>query len=497
MKIRTSGLLLPIQCLPGRFGIGDLGPAAREFVDFLNAAGQHVWQILPVNPTLSGRSHSPYFSPSAFAFNPLLISPEQMVSDGLITKKDLVNIEKPASPADRIDYNGAAAVKKRLFVKAFKGYRRDRGFHDFCVRNAFWIDDYALFTVLSLQDKGRSWRYWPSGLRSRDPAELKSAADRFADQTAYIRFLQYVFSIQWEHLKSFCRSRGVQLMGDMPIYVPYHSADTWCRPELFKLDAQKRPSAVSGVPPDYFSSTGQRWGHPVYQWEAHQETGFEWWMQRIRHNLALFDYLRIDHFRGLVAYWEIPAGEKTAVNGQWRKVPTADFFRTLLRNIPCPPLIAEDLGVITADVRETMRRYHLPGMRVLVFGFGGDPSENPNAPHHVGLDCAVYTGTHDTNTARGWFEQEASGAGRELAARYFGKPLTGPEFARELIRAAMVSPAWLSVIPVQDLLELGAEARINNPGRPRGNWLWRLQPDAVNAGVGRWLHGLTRLYGRL
>lgn len=496
MKTRTSGVLLPIQSLPSRFGIGDLGPASREFVQFLHAAGQHVWQILPVTPTAALHGHSPYHSTSAFAYSPLLISPEQMVEQGFLGWADLAARPAIREASGRIDHEAAWEGKRELLVKAFELHRNEPEFDFFCAQNASWLHDYALFSALTRQHGDRFWRQWPEGLARRDPGALASALRNLSESVARCCFFQYLFHRQWADLKDFCTRHEIRIMGDMPIYVPYHSADVWCRPDLFKLDADFRPGYVSGVPPDYFSETGQLWGHPVYEWGAHVRDGFDWWVRRIGHHLDLFDILRIDHFRGLVALWEVPAGASTALSGKWRKSPVHTFFKALQKRFSCLPLVAEDLGYITADVREVMRRYDLPGMRVLLFGFTGDPARNPNAPHNVEQSSVVYTGTHDTNTARGWFENEAEDAAGKRASAYFGTRLSGKSFARHLVRAAMMSGARLCILPVQDLLLLGQQARINHPGKQNGNWCWKLIPGQLSTNSAARLANLTRLYGR-
>ncbi|MFW6080749.1 MAG: 4-alpha-glucanotransferase [Desulfosalsimonas sp.] len=496
-KIRSSGILLPVQSLASKYGIGDLGPAARDFVSFLHAAGQHVWQILPVTPTVAEHGHSPYHSPSAFAFNPMLISPEQMAEQGFLDKKDLPADTDTREASDRIDYYAAWNLKKDLFSKAFELHRKDPDFKAFCRKNEYWLNDYALFSVLTSHYKGKYWTHWLRGLARRKPKILASASRQLSEPIARTCFLQYLFYRQWIDLKAFCARHHIRIMGDMPIYVPLHSADVWCRPGLFKLDKDFRPVSVSGVPPDYFSDTGQLWGHPVYDWDAHKKEAFDWWTRRISHHLELFDSLRIDHFRGLVACWEVPANETTALNGRWRKVPVHRFFNALHRGLSCMPLVAEDLGYITPDVREVMAEYDLPGMRVLVFGFTGDPAGNPNAPHKVEKNSVVYTGTHDTNTARGWFETEAAETARKRACIYFGAKLSGKTFARALTRAAMMSPARLCILPVQDVLALGQQARINHPAKQKGNWIWKLTPDQLTPNTAARLKRLTWIYGRL
>jgi len=494
MMIRASGILLPIQSLASAFGIGDMGPEAYRFIDFLNQAGQRVWQILPVNPTDAKNGHSPYHSVSAFAYNPLLISPETMVEDGFLEKSGLRDM--PVFSAGRIDYEKSGRAKNILFQKAFSRFRADHRFEAFCARNAHWLDDYSLFSALKNRLKSARWYRWPAPIRTRKPDALASASRHLATDIAYIRFLQYLFSVQWNAMQKRCHAKGIRILGDLPIYIPLESADVWAHPDLFKLDKDMRPLAVSGVPPDYFSKTGQRWGHPVFRWKMHQKTGFNWWMRRIRHNLEMFDYLRIDHFRGLVACWEIPAEEKTAENGRWVKAPARKLLGTLFRQIIHPPIIAEDLGYITADVREVRREFDIPGMRVLVFGFDENIAENPNAPHQINQNCVVYTGTHDTNTARGWFEEEANKKARKVVFAYFGRHIKAREFPDELIRTAYMSRARMCITPMQDLLGLGSDARINRPGSQSGNWQWRLAEGQAGAVSAPKLREMTALFGR-
>ncbi len=497
MNIRSSGVLLPISCLPARFGIGDLGPAAYQFVDLMHESKQRFWQILPLNPTVASYCHSPYHSTSAFAFNPLLISPELLLQDRLITPDDLA--DAPLFPAEQVDYEAVSRFKIDLLERV---YRRNRQRHHglefkvFCDQNAYWLDDFALFTACKAKFQEGEWNSWPDDVQSRKPEALAKLASEMADEIERTKLWQHLFFKQWQGLKHYCRSRSVHIFGDMPIYVPFDSADVWAHPNLFKLDDQNRPTAVSGVPPDYFSTTGQLWGHPVYNWQVHQTTRYDWWMKRVEHNLMLFDYLRIDHFRGLVAYWEVPAGEATAVKGKWIAVPVADFFDEVMRRFACTPIIAEDLGVITPDVREIMGRYGFPGMRVLMFGFSDDVSTNPNAPHNIVRQCVVYTGTHDNNTVKGWFKTEANPEEKRALFRYLGRSMAVDELPWELMRLAMISPALLSVVPMQDLLALDADARVNRPGRMEDNWLWRTSEKQMADFPKDRLRQMTEIYGR-
>lgn len=497
MLSRAGGILLPIFSLPSPFGIGDLGPGAFRFVDFLAAAGQRIWQLLPLNPTEAAFGHSPYHSVSCFAFNPLLISPEILAEEGLLDPADL----RPPSrlPEGRIDYTAAVMFKHQLLEKAclrFRQHLPENGYERFCAENAFWLEDYALFQALSLRHASTPWNRWPQKIRNRKPSEMALLREALHEPVEKLKIEQYLFYRQWMRLWRYCREKRIHLFGDIPIYVPFHSADVWAHREFFKLDRRHLPLGVSGVPPDYFSADGQLWGHPVYNWKALQETRYDWWIRRIAHQMAVFDVVRIDHFRGLVAYWEVAAGEITAKRGRWVEAPSEDFFPELQRHFVSLPMIAEDLGHITADVRETMQRYGLPGMRVLLFGFSGNPAVNPNAAHNIPEHCVVYTGTHDNNTVRGWFGKEASRSEKHRLSVVLGRSMAAREIAWELIRLAMLSPARWAIIPVQDLLGLGAVARMNTPGQSRDNWRWRMTAKQFDTLPVTRLLEMTTTFGR-
>jgi len=497
MTVRSSGILLPVFSLPSRFGIGDLGPAAYAFADLLKETRQRIWQILPLNPTESGHGHSPYASPSAFALNSWTISPEMMVRDGWLRQEDIQ--KTPQFHSDRVVYHQVLRYKTRLFAAAFKNFKSGKPGHAydaFCSDNAAWLDDYALFAALKTRFKDGTWNQWPKEIRLRRPGAMKFYATELAQEIQRIKFLQFIAYAQWQRLKKYCNERCIHIFGDLPIYVPYDSADVWSARHLFKLDSENSPFAVSGVPPDYFSKTGQRWGHPVYDWKAHQKTGFAWWFDRIAHNLRLYDLVRIDHFRGLVAYWEIPAEEKTAINGKWVEVPVRDFFDRMMQRFVNPPIIAEDLGEITPDVREIMAHYGFPGMRLLVFAFSGDLSENTNTFHNISQNAVVYTGTHDTNTVRGWFENELSAPDKKQLFAYLGRKATKKDISWELIRLALMSRADLAVIPMQDLLGLGAESRLNRPSKARSNWQWRVSDTQLAGFPKKQFSDAVRIYGR-
>lgn len=495
MNRRGSGLLLHVTSLPSPYGIGDLGPEAYRFADFLAETGQSFWQVLPLNPT--GYGNSPYSSPSAFAGNTLLISPDLLVAEGLLTAEEVES--RPSFPEGRCDYGAVIPFKERLFETAYERFkaRPDRhGYEEFCEHSESWLAGYAQFVALKGLFSGKSWNEWPEAVRDRKPEILKTLGGECWDGVEKARFLQYLFFKQWLSLKDYCNARGIRIMGDIPIYVSFDSADAWENSHMFKLDEGKRPTFVAGVPPDYFSATGQLWGNPVYNWEVLKEQRYAWWTQRIGHVLTLYDVVRIDHFRGLVAYWEVPAGEATAMNGRWVEAPADDLFGALLRRFPRLPLVAEDLGVITADVREVMARYDLPGMKVLLFAFGEDNPMQIYLPHVYERNSVVYTGTHDNNTARGWFDDEAGQDVKERLFRYIGRMVSSDEAPLELIRLAMMSVADTAIVPIQDLLGLGSTARMNRPSMAEGNWEWRLVPGQLTDQAKGRLEEMTRIYGR-
>lgn len=498
MEKRGSGILLHLTSLPSPFGVGDLGPSSHGFAEILAEAGQTYWQILPLNPTEIVHGNSPYQSASAFASNPLFISPELLVQDDLLDPEDLSGV--PPFPVERVLYETVVPYKRGLLEKAFqrfKGRRKTEEFERFQWENAYWLDDYSLFIALKSHFQGRVWSEWPEDLRDRKPDPLRLAREDLGDGIERNIFLQFIFCRQWQRLKGYCKEKGIQFFGDMPIYVIHDSADVWVHPYLFKLDPHKRPQAVAGVPPDYFSETGQLWGNPVYNWEALKATGYEWWIQRITHNLKHLDLLRIDHFRGFFAYWEVPATEKNAIKGQWVKAPAMDFFDHVTKAFPRLPVIAEDLGTITPDVWEVMDHFRFPGMKVLLFAFGKDLPRNPYAPHNHVKNCVVYTGTHDNNTIRGWFKSELTPEDRKRLSLYVGKDVTEENVHWELIRLGMSSVADTVIIPMQDILGLDGETRMNLPASQQRNWEWRLSPGLVTASRSQRLREMTEIYGRL
>jgi 4-alpha-glucanotransferase len=489
-------MLMHITSLPSLFGIGDMGPWAYRFADFLAEAKQTLWQILPLTPTEPDH-YSPYLSPSAFAGNPMLISPELLARDGFLSATDLQSV--PDFPIERVDYPSAVSYKTELLARSYDCFVRkgkDYGYEAFCEANKGWLDDFSFFAALKERYGPKKWTEWPAEMRDRQPEAIRSVPQELGKRIEMEKFFQYVFFRQWLALKRYCNERSIQIIGDIPIYVHHDSADLWANPTLFKLDENKRPYVVSGVPPDYFSETGQLWGHPIYRWDVLRETGYEWWINRIEHNLRLCDLVRIDHFRGLVGYWEVPAGEKTAVNGRWVHGPGASLFQALVKRFPFLPIIAEDLGIITPDVREVMRDFDLPGMKVLLFAFGERLSTNPYAPHNFERNCVAYTGTHDNNTTRGWFEKEATDEERKRLIDYIGHEVDAGRIHWELIRLLMMSVANMAIFPMQDILGLGQDTRMNTPAVPYGNWQWRLSPDMLKQDIATKLRAMTELYRR-
>ncbi|OIO06119.1 MAG: 4-alpha-glucanotransferase [Desulfovibrionaceae bacterium CG1_02_65_16] len=510
---RTSGVLLHLTSLPSAYGIGDLGPEAVRFGEFLALSGQSRWQMLPIGPTAASLGSSPYSSFSAFAGNTLCISPEILREDGLLSGKELAAYAMPVGP--RVDFpaveRARAALLRQIFdrlLPAANGpeagggaLENDPGFCAFRGDNAAWLPDFALFMALKEHFGGAAWTGWPTDIRDRRETALCRYGETLHREITFHQFCQWLFFRQWGRLKWELAKLDIELVGDVPIYVTHDSADVWANRRLFKLDDAGQPLFVAGVPPDYFSKTGQRWGNPVFDWDAAQSDGFAWWIRRLRHNFGLFGTVRLDHFRGFCAYWEIDAAEKTAVHGRWEPSPGAAFFEALLAAHGSLPLIAEDLGVITPDVVALKERFGLPGMKVLQFAFGPHTATSPDAPHNHEQNCVVYTGTHDNNTTIGWFEAEADAAKRRVLNRYLGRAITAQNVNSELLRVALSSPARHAVIPAQDLLELGAEARMNTPGKAVGNWSWRAAEQGLRLqGLGRALAEKLRaaceLYGR-
>lgn len=498
MKRRGSGILLHITSLPSPYGIGDLGPWAYKFVDFLSETKQSFWQILPLNPTSGAFGNSPYSNPSAFAGNSLLISPDLLVEDSFLSTSDIGG--DPSFPHERIDYAAVTEYKHKLFSIAYENFKKKRAkdyeFERFARENACWLDDYALFMSLREHFNRITWSDWPDDIRNGNKSAIKACKEKLNDRILMKKFFQYIFFKQWFCLKAYCKDKNIRIIGDVPIYVNYDSTDVWTNPQIFKLNDNKRLAFVAGVPPDYFSKTGQLWGNPVYRWNALRESGYSWWIKRIEHNLRLFDVIRLDHFRGFVAYWEVSAGEETAINGRWIDVPVEDFFSTLCKRFPFLPIIAEDLGLITPDVREIMNRFEFPGMKLLIFAFGDDFPNGTYLPHNYTKNCVVYTGTHDNNTVKGWFTTEARPEDRKRLFKYIGREVREENIHWEFIRLAMMSVANMVIIPMQDILGLGEEAKMNLPSTSNGNWRWRLLPNQITHSLVKELREMTETYGR-
>ena len=502
---RSSGILLHPTSLPTRFGIGDFGPAAYDFVDFVARAGQSLWQALPLGPT--GYGDSPYQCFSAFAGNPLLISPELLVAEGWLSADDLEAFQ--GLSVDRVDYQTVTQIKFPLLRKACQQFKANsldqKGFAAFKERHKDWLDDYALFMALKDAHGGVAWVHWKKEFVRRDLAALQHAREQLSDEVESHKFIQYIFFRQWTRLRQHCAERQIRIMGDLPIYVAHDSADVWANPEFFLLDENGNPTKVAGVPPDYFSATGQLWGNPIYDWEKLRETGYGWWIERFRAALQLFDLVRIDHFRGFEAYWEIPAGETTAINGRWTKAPAVEVFTAVENALGDLPIVAENLGVITPEVEAIRNRFHFPGMAILQFAFGTDPQGPTFRPHNYSRDLVAYTGTHDNDTIVGWWT--SSGAGdstrteqdirheREYAGKYLNT--NGGQIHWAFIRALMASVAGTVIFPLQDVLGLGSEARMNTPSKLGGNWRWRFRGAILTEDICRHLKELTTIYERL
>ena len=504
---RSSGILLHPTSLPGRFGVGDFGGEAYKFVDWLAAAGQTFWQVMPLGPT--GYGDSPYSAFSAFAGNTNLVSPERLVESGLLADADIRDVPDGLT-AERVDYGKVIDYKRGLLEKAHKnfvakmkddeGLRRDyEGFLDFA---SAWLDDWALFAALKDEYAGQPWNTWAAALVRREPTAVEVACTSFAEQVEAHRFFQYVFFQQWLQLKKYANERGVRVVGDMPIFVAHNSADVWAKPELFKLKDDGSPEAVAGVPPDAFSRTGQLWGNPIYDWERMRRDGFAWWVARVRETLKIVDVVRLDHFRGFAASWEVPAEHETAEHGRWVEAPGRALFETLRRAQGGElPIVAEDLGTITPDVHALRDEFGFPGMRVLQFAFGGDPHDT-HLPHEYTHNTVAYTGTHDNDTVVGWFEQrsredapEWEKRERDLCLKYLGTD--GAEINWDFVRAAQMSVAVLAVAQLQDVLGLSSAARMNTPASTEGNWGWRYADGTLTDSLAARLRETTAIYGRL
>lgn len=497
---RASGVLLHPTALPGPYGIGTLGVQALTFLDWLKDAGQSYWQICPLVPT--GYGDSPYQGFSAFAGNPNLINLEELMSMDLLDRNDLIPFEN--LPDSHVDFGRLIPLKAEVLRKAWKRYScgdQPEGMaaelEEFRAGSASWLDDFCLFMVLKSQHNGRPWDEWGAPLRLRESSALEQVRTDAEDEIGYHTFVQYLFHRQWTALKSEANLRGISIIGDLPIFIAFDSSDCWASPELFQLDDNRLPTHVAGVPPDYFSATGQLWGNPLYNWAKMERNGFEWWISVLRSKLEHYDVLRIDHFRGFSAYWSVPFGEPTAIKGQWIPAPGSTLFSKVREVLGELPIIAEDLGVITDDVVELIEECGYPGMKVLQFAFDSS-EENDYLPHNYEKHCIVYSGTHDNDTATGWFESAPAGD-RITASTYLNLPdsADGKDAASAIVRAAMASVADLAITPLQDILRLGSEARFNTPGTLGGNWTWRTGQESFNPDMAANFRKLTGTFGRL
>jgi 4-alpha-glucanotransferase len=492
---RSSGILLHPTSLPGPYGIGDIGPQARHWVDFLSRAGCRLWQILPLGPT--GYGDSPYQCFSAFAGNPYIISPESLIEVGLLTQDELYS--DPSFQDEEVNYGPVIPWKLEVLDQAFDHFNRSSPSHLkeeyvlFQQEQSSWLDDFALFMALKEYHGGSSWVNWQPELRDRQPEALQRAKENLQQSIQKQIFRQFIFFRQWAELREHIKEMGMLIIGDIPIFVAHDSADVWANPELFYLDKTGKPEYVAGVPPDYFSPTGQRWGNPLYRWKVHRKSGYRWWIERFRSVLSLVDIVRLDHFRGFAGYWEIPGDAETAEKGRWVPGPGAEFLDDLRKALGELPIIAEDLGVITPDVIKLRDTFNLPGMKILQFAFAGGPSDK-FLPHNYLENCVVYTGTHDNDTVRGWYERVPEKE-KDFYRRYLQRD--GSNVSWDLIRACWWSVAVFSIAPLQDFLDLGNEARMNYPGRPSENWTWRFPADALSQGLENKIHEINYLYSRL
>jgi len=487
---RAAGIFMHPTSLPSPYGIGDLGDNALRWIDLLAANQQTFWQFCPLSPT--GYGDSPYQTFCSFAGNTLLISPDELCRDGLLTKADLKAY--PNLSDDRVDFGAVITTKEKLFRKAFDNFKDTKEFTAFCKKESAWLDDYALFRSIKTHHQERPWWEWDPDYKLREAKVLKTIAEQSAETIRYHKFLQFLFDKQWKKVRAYAATKKVQLIGDVPFYTAYDSSDTWAEPSQFLFDKNAKPIDVAGVPPDYFSETGQLWGNPLYRWDAMKKDGYTWWRRRIEKTLALVDYIRIDHFRAFDTYWAVPFGSATAATGEWREGPGLHFFDTIKKALGELPFIAEDLGDITPGVIKLREDIKAPGMKILQFAFD-DNTENPYLPYNITTDSVTYTGTHDNDTSLGWFKSQTE-AGRKRVCDYLGCAHTAKAFLDAFIRCALGSSSWLCLIPMQDVFGLGSEHRMNTPGKMWGNWQWRMTKIMPAAARMKRLAELTEIYGR-
>jgi 4-alpha-glucanotransferase len=495
---RLSGILLHPTSLPGPYGIGDLGPEAYQFIDDLKVSGQKLWQVLPLGPV--GGSNSPYQSYSSFAGQPLVISPDLLVEDGLLSPDDLSMI--PSLPYGHVEYDAVRAYKRPLLEKAFARFRsfeKDHAlrteYEAFCAEEAFWLEDYCLFMAILKENQQQPWYDWEPSIRKGNKSAKKKwlKMDSVQEEYQFQSFIQFLFFRQWKSLKTYANENGISIIGDIPIFTAANSADVWANRRLFKLDKDGHPTAVAGVPPDYFSATGQLWGNPLYKWNIHKKDRYAWWMSRIRSQLVKYDYVRIDHFRGLDEYWEVPAGAETAMEGEWKPGPKADFFHVMREEFGEDlPIIAEDLGLITQSVHDLRDEFDLPGMKILQFAFE-NTNDNDFLPYNYPRNSICYTGTHDNDTSSGWY-LSASEESKDKIRRYLSTD--GSHISWDMIRCALSSVSRMAIIPIQDIFEDGSDRRMNVPGVANGNWGYRYYKEQFHDGLKKGLREMSEIYGR-
>ena len=492
---RSSGILMHLSCLPGKYGIGDLGQSAYEFVDFLSETGTKYWQVLPLNPT--GYGNSPYQGLSAFAGNPLFIDPDHLAELRLLKTEDFSN--SPRLPKQNVNFNKVIRFKRRLLEKAFSAFYSSKRspfkneFEKYKELNQVWLENYCLFMAIRENYHLASWKDWPNPLRFREPQAILFFEEQHNKEVEFHAFLQFIFHLQWQNLREYSHNKGIHFIGDIPIFLGYDCADVWAYPELFKLNNRLEPPVVAGVPPDYFSPTGQLWGNPLYDWEIHHQNCYHWWIKRFKETLKFVDVIRLDHFRGFAGYYQIPSGAETAEEGEWVTGPGSELFNAIKSDLGYLPFIAEDLGTVTPDVIDLRDRFALPGMKILQFAFGGN-SINDYLPYNYPINCVAYTGTHDNPPSLGWYQNTASENERQLCRQYLGK-------TREFIPHAMIRSIWsstakLAIAPMQDVLALGTNARMNTPATFQGNWRWRMKPGAVTDEIKTWLSEINMVYNR-
>lgn len=497
---RSSGILMHITSLPSAFGVGDLGPEAYQFADFMERCNQRYWQILPLNPTEAGAGHSPYSSHASMAGNILLISPELLVKDGLIDQQDINKYQTTST--DKADFDHAEKVKNELLDKAYQNFNEqqsstlDEDYIQFLKDESHWVHDYGIYRALKAKNDNQAWFDWPEEYKNRNPKALNSFKEDNQEVIDKIRWQQFIFIRQWKKLKSYCNEKDIMLFGDLPFYISHDSVDVWSHPEIFKIDEDGKMTGVAGVPPDYFNENGQLWGMPVFRWNILKKQKYDWWVKRIQKNVQLYDLLRLDHFRAFSDYWEVPADQETAKNGIWRPGPGADLFKTLHKALGELPFIAEDLGDIDKPVYELRGNFNFPGMKVVQFAFGGDLKESPHIPHNYTPNYIAYTGTHDNNTSVGWYREDAGEMEKLNLKRYLGKGLQERQIHQELIRMIYASVARIAVVPMQDVLGLDENSRMNMPATIEKNWLWRLKPELLEASIEEWLKQFVELYNR-